>query len=298
MKEQSILNVTVSLFSSYRDTKPTNINLYDWLFLNKFNKEVEKIRNSQDEDEIKKLKSSLPAITPSGIFEKRKANKLINHSGFIQFDIDLKDNTHVKNFNELKDQLSKINEIAYCGLSVSGKGFWGLVPIMDPKKHKQHFEALYIAFKSLGIIIDKSCKDVCRLRGYSIDPNAYFNHFATTFTKVSKPLRNKSISELNSISFNNKNQNIVRKNFLLALYIIQQYNIDITGGYEHWFSIGCSIANEFKEAGRDYFHIISSKSSKYNFSDADRQYNHCLKNSYNYGIGTFFYYCRLNGVIY
>ena len=36
-------------------------------------------------------------------------------------------------------------------------------------------------FKKFGINIDKSCKDICRLRGYSIDIDAYFNHNASVF---------------------------------------------------------------------------------------------------------------------
>ena len=36
--------------------------------------------------------------------------------------------------------------MAYCGLSVSGKGFWGLIPIANPDKHRLHFTALKEAF--------------------------------------------------------------------------------------------------------------------------------------------------------
>jgi hypothetical protein len=40
-------------------------------------------------------------------------------------------------------------------------------------KHKQHFEALKKCFEKLGIILDKACGDITRLRCCSYDENAY-----------------------------------------------------------------------------------------------------------------------------
>ena len=68
-----------------------------------------------------RLKANLPAITPSGLFAYAKAEALQKHSGFIQFDIDLKDNQHLADYNTLYKQLRNIANIAYCGRSVSSK---------------------------------------------------------------------------------------------------------------------------------------------------------------------------------
>ncbi len=295
MLKKSILDVTISAFSSYKGTLPKDINLLVWLKSLKYKKKVEKIRNSKNVDFKKKLKSELPAITPSGIFKTRKASELIKHSGLLQFDIDFKDNTHIKNYQELKNQISNIKEVAYCGLSVSGNGFWGLVPIKDSTKHKEHFEALYLIFKKLGIIIDKSCKDVCRLRGYSIDANAYFNHNATIFTLKKNYTTNLKSKGYTNFTFDHNFDN-TKSNVEKCLNVIQNKQIDITENYIEWFSLGCSIANEFGENGRDYFHILSKISNKYNYLNTEKQFNHCLKNRYSYNIGTFFHYCKLNGV--
>jgi len=181
----SILNIEISCFADY-DTpaNPKKVNLLAWLQSDKYRKEVELIRTTKEKTDRNELKAQLPAITPSGLFTYRAEKNMIKHSGFIQFDIDEKGNEALTNYMELKNHICNIPNVAYCGLSVSGKGFWGLIPIAQPEKHKLHFKALEQAFKKHKITIDPSCKDVSRLRGYSYDPDGYFNHNATLFTSI------------------------------------------------------------------------------------------------------------------
>lgn len=291
--KKSILDIQISAFSSYKSKDPKNINLLTWLNSLKYEKQVNIIRNTKNPELIKKLKSELPAITPSGIFKTRKASELMSHSGFLQFDIDFKDNTHITNYKDLKKHLQNLKEVAYCGLSVSGKGYWGLIPIKHPEKHKEHFNALYQVFNDLGIIIDKSCKDVCRLRGYSIDKNAYFNHQAEKFNLIPPPIKKSRPTRFN---YPKNNLKTVSGNVEKALKKIQQKQIDITGNYEDWFSLGCSLANEFGETGRNYFHSISTLNNNYNYQNTEKQFDYCIKNKYSFSISTFFYYCKLNGI--
>ena len=149
----SILNISVSCFKNCRSTIPKDVNLLSWLTSDRYKDKVEELRSVQDKKLKTIIKKSLPAITPSGLFRFRSAQDLIEHYGFLSFDIDFKDNKHIKNFNELKQQISHITSVAYCGLSISGKGFWGLVPIpkSTSKVHKQRFLALVEDFHELGI---------------------------------------------------------------------------------------------------------------------------------------------------
>jgi hypothetical protein len=137
-------------------------------------------------DPIKKaaLKKLLPAATISGTFTQRNVKGLVKHSGFICLDLDRKDNNHISQseWNTLKDRLKEVENISYMGLSCSGTGYFILIPIAFPEKHKQHFEYLRNAFLSLGIIIDKSCSDVSRLRFASYDPEPYINENAEVLT--------------------------------------------------------------------------------------------------------------------
>jgi hypothetical protein len=183
----SILNVQVSCFAGYdKPGNPKPVNLLKWLNSAKYQKTVNEIRKLTDSDERKKLKKDLPAITPSGIFSYHKEEAFISHSGLIQFDIDLQHNTYISNWSELKEQIFKIRNVAYIGLSVSGQGYWGLIPISDPAQHKGHFKAIQKAFRARGITLDSAPANVSALRGYSYDPEAYFRHDAKVFTGILK----------------------------------------------------------------------------------------------------------------
>lgn len=184
----SILHIAVSCFANYdTPSNPKSVSLLSWLQSEKYRTQVERIRAITDKAARDGIKATLPAITPSGVFTYRSAKSLVKHSGFVQFDIDVKGNESVGNFHELKEQISRIKNVAYCGLSVSGTGFWGLIPIAHPDKHDLHLKAIQEAFIEFGIAIDPAPKSIASLRGYSFDPNAYFNHHATVFENFYTP---------------------------------------------------------------------------------------------------------------
>ena len=60
--------IIVSKFKNYESTSPIDIDLFEWLNDITYKETVLKIRNLTDKTEIKKLKSKLPCITPSGTF--------------------------------------------------------------------------------------------------------------------------------------------------------------------------------------------------------------------------------------
>lgn len=179
---KSILDVDVSFFENYFDkTEGVLVNLMDWLTDETKKEKVLKIRQLEDKTQIDKIKRTLPAITPSSIcLRKEKGSELIKHSGLIQIDIDYKQNQNVINFDKLKDQLKKLPFVAYCGLSVSGRGYWLLIPIekTDSYSQKRYYEMMFQRFKSYGVTIDKAPTNFASLRGYSYDSDPYFNHNA------------------------------------------------------------------------------------------------------------------------
>lgn len=194
---KSILDIEVSCFANYNEVKyPKTVNLLAWLTSTKYKDKVDLIRSLDDKKERDAIKSTLPAITPSAILKHRRKEvplkeKLIRHTGFIQIDIDSsKNNLEISNWNDLKQELSKLPQIAYFGLSVSGKGFWGLIPIPpDPVNHRGYFESLSDIFlKTWGIELDEMPKNIASLRGYSCDLQGHFNHQANRFTALKKPV--------------------------------------------------------------------------------------------------------------
>lgn len=183
---ESVLNVQISCFRNYWESKnPKSVNLLTWLTSEKHRFRVEEIRMVQDKAKRDELKATLPAITPSGVFLKRCESGIVTHSGLIQIDLDKQDNLHIGNWEGLKSELIKLPEIAYLGKSVSGKGYWGLIPIPpDSFKHKLYFDAIQKTFQNWGIELDQKPKNVASLRGYSFDEDAYFNHKACLFTNA------------------------------------------------------------------------------------------------------------------
>lgn len=287
----------VSKFTNYRSTSPTSINLWDWLHDDSYKDFVYKIRTLSDKDQIRKLKSELPCITPSGQFMLRSATALLEHSGYICIDIDGGDNLHLTDFENVKNELKKVKNISYTALSVSGKGVFCLIRIKYPHKHKEHFEALKIQFSNIGITIDKACADVSRLRGYSYDENAYFNEEAIIFEQVFE-YKNTRVVQKEAFDLEKKygSENTTHSKVMRIINKLNTSRIDITENYEQWFQIGCALANEFGEEGRDMFHLVSEIHSEYKPGVCDTTFSSCLKGGYAYGIGTFFHWAEQYGV--
>ncbi len=137
------------------------------------------MRSIDNKMEQNRLKALLPAVMVSGTFNRRGESGLIEHSGLIAFDID-----HVDNIEETFKRLINITFTAYCAKSARGQGYWGIFAISNKSKHKEHFAAMQLCFKGLGIIIDPAPSNVASLRGYSFDENAYFNHNARVFDYI------------------------------------------------------------------------------------------------------------------
>ena len=287
-------NIIISKFKNFKSNEPTNISLLDWLIDETYKESVIKIRAISEKEEITRLKSQLPCVTISGLFTIRKADSLVKHSGYICVDIDGKDNPHLKDYKQVRDELRKIKNIAYLSLSVSGNGVFCLIPINFPEKHKEHFEALKIQFSNIGITIDKACSDVSRLRIYSYDEEAYFNEEAIVFNQVFEykfDIPKLPENEIIERTFSND-----ESTYSKVLKVVNQINnsgIDITEEYSQWFQIGCSLANEFGEDGRELFHIVSQYHPKYHVESCDNFYSNCIQGNYsNIGIGTFFHWAK------
>lgn len=285
---QSVLDTMVSCFEMYHSANnPRSINLLDWLKSSQHQLEITAIRKELDKEKRSQLKALLPAITPHGLFTYRSADHLVQHSRLIQFDIDFQDNPHVANFQELKTELSKIRNVAYVGLSVSGNGFWGLIPIEKAEFHSLYFDHLVTMFNSFGIVIDKKPRNVAALRGCSYDPEAYFNHHAERlkyYKKQSPPAKR-------------INQGAAAKQIEDLVKMIDAAGIDIAPTYDNWVRIGFALADELHEAGRHYFHQISAHHPTYNTIKTDEQYTKCLQHrGRGITIASFFYLSKEAGI--
>lgn len=78
---------------------------------------------------------------------------------------------------------------------------------------------------------------------------------------------------------------------------LESTHTDITANYSDWRDIGFGFADEFGEAGRDYFHRVSRYYPGYSQSNCDKQYDNCLKSSgHGVTIKSFFHLAQQAGI--
>lgn len=288
-----IFDIKVSFYSGVTCVNPTDVVLRDMLFGNEYRENVlyERLLKANKGDEAyKAAKMRLPLFTPSGMFSSSKADSLIRHSGFICIDIDGKDNPDLDDFDEVKELISQVPYIAYCGRSVGGHGYFALIRISDPSQHQRHFNSLKEDFARCGLVIDKACKDVSRKRFVSFDSSPYVNECALIYKRLTNE-RQQPMPKIQQLSGTGRSKDVSD-----LVEAIKRTGTDITGGYDQWFRIGCALATEFGESGRNLFHAISEQGVSYNYRQCDSKYSDCLRAGGNIGIGTLFYYAKNYGL--
>lgn len=272
----TFLDAEVSLFKDVFSPKPIKTITYrDWLI--KENEVLKDKVNRVRAEQNKKLKLTLPCITGSGIISDGRADKnLKHHNGYIVLDIDEKENLHLKKeyFSQLKKKVfRKFSEICYAGHSVGGVGYYLIIGIENPYRHKEYFEYLANWFRySEDINIDKTCKNLSRLRYYSVDDNPYINENATilketVLNKIAAPTVVRRVTD----SENNLTE-LVDK--------IEASGISIAPSYEEYLKLAIVFYNEQGEEGRDLFHSVCSLDPSYDAKDCDKQFNEVSKRNY------------------
>ena len=223
------------------------------------------------------LKHSLPCITGSGtIIGTRADNNLKYHNGYIVIDIDYQDNQHFKEeyFSQLKEKVFRnINEVCYAGHFAGGAGYYLIIGIENPYRHKEYFNYLANWFRySEDINIDESGKNLSRLRYYSVDDNHYINESATilkesVLNKIKVPAisRRRAASGINIIE-------LVEK--------IEASGTSIAPSYDEYLKLAIVFYNELGEDGRGLYHRVCSLDPKYKSRDCDKQFNEVSKRGY------------------
>jgi hypothetical protein len=241
------------------------------------------------------VKNHLPAITPSAVLSYRNGQSLSAHTGLLAGDIDLKENPFTA--VSLKAFMSKIENVAYAGLSASGQGVWFIVPITCPEKHTEHFAALKAQLAGFNINLDPAPANVASLRFFSFDEAAYFNPAAIPYACTQAPKTRPQRDEYQRHYVRASGDNAGKVEAILSQ--IEAGRTDITEKYPTWFSIGCALANEFGETGRGYFHQASQYHQAYNTNETDKQFSSCLRMKSNrYTLGTFFEVAKRYGFEY
>ncbi len=163
----------------------------------------EKKRNEQL---VKSLKVSLPAGIVSAVVENGiGADNVKEKNGVVCIDIDAQDNPAITDWQSFKYEIAKSRFIAYVGLSISGLGVFAMIPIADPERHEQHYDAIVQDFKNAtftflqegfaesttlnGINLDPKPRNIASKRFVSYDPQPYINTLAQVYCKTYEPPR-------------------------------------------------------------------------------------------------------------
>lgn len=247
---------------------------------------VNPVRVLKDYEERKKAKMQVPYVTLSGYFSnERNAKGLTTHSGFIGMDIDNISNE----LNGVKSLLSTDPYVYACFMSISGTGLCVIFKI-DPDRHLDAFNSIadYL-IRKYQIVVDPSGKDICRPRFISYDPDAYLNQDAAKFKKY---LPKEKKRKIQSTIF-------VQSEFDEVVKQMVDANVSCVEDYRDWLAIGFGLADHFGESGREYFHLLSSCSGKYERSMCDRQFTHCLRQPQSTGkitIATIYWFAKQAGI--
>ena len=290
----TFLDAKVSLFENIHSQIPIKTITYrDWLFkdIDILRDKVNRVRSEQNS----KLKHTLPCITGSGtIIRTRADNNLKYHNGYIVIDIDYQDNEHFKEeyFSQLKEKVfSKLSEICYAGHSAGGIGYYLIMGIENPHRHKEYFNYLASWFRYReDIIIDESGKNLSRLRYYSVDNKHYINENATILKEsLLNKIKVPTISRRRAASDNNLVE-LVEK--------IETSGTSIAPSYDEYLKLAIVFYNELGENGRGLYHRVCSLDPKYKSRDCDKQFNEVSKRGYtDCTIGTLVHLMKRYNVI-
>lgn len=256
-------------------------------------------------EEYIETKKHLPGATLSGLFESweddcigkdgrkyrsvvsRRETHLKQHTGWLAIDIDLDDNRQLTDFDNIRMVCRFRPEIALLMRSCSGTGYFGLVRLAYPERHKEQFKALLNEYAALGITLDKQCGNIGRVRFASWDDprHIYINDKAIAYKGVEAdvpqvvPLRdyggygscgsNHLRNELSAQPLGNsgpsafwQDQRVRDRLIEVIVKSLVSRGVNITEDYDDWVKVGWALKGH--PYGERLFHELSACSQKYN----------------------------------
>lgn len=261
-------------------------------------------------------KKMLPGATLSGLFAlyeddslthpgqrvmvSRRETHLKQHTGWLAIDIDLADNMQMSNFENVRMICRFRPEIALLMRSCSGSGYFGLVRLAYPDRHKDQFKALLKEYAAIGITLDKACSNIGRVRFASWDDpeHIYMNENVVPY-KGLEGEQSQLVSLVSRQTYRSHHENVEYRtednsNFWeqqrvqdrLIEVIVQELvgnHRNIAESYDEWVKAGWALRSH--PYGLHLFHQLSRCSSKYNEAQTNLKWQQ-LGNSqtvtYNY----------------
>lgn len=239
-------------------------------------------------------KKMLPGATLSGLFAlyeddslthpgqrvmvSRRESHLKQHTGWLAIDIDLADNTHLSNFENIRMVCRFRPEIGLLMRSCSGSGYFGLVRLAYPDRHKSQFRALLQEYAPIGITLDKACSNIGRVRFASWDDSEHiyineqvipYRGLAEDIPQVIPQAVRQSYRPGGGFTYHDEcgvqfweQQRVQDRLIELIVEELVRNHKNITESYEEWVKVGWALRSH--PSGFNLFHQLSECSQKYN----------------------------------
>ncbi len=288
----------------------TQMTIREFCLTDRWKPYVQQLRRMREEfgNKAKKMpeyietKKQLPGATLSGLFAlyddecirrdgskfmapvSRRETHLKQHTGWLAIDIDLADNAQVSNFENVRMICRFRPEIALLMRSCSGSGYFGLVKLAYPDRHKEQFKALLKDYAAIGIMLDKACSNIGRVRFASWDDpeHIYINEKVVPYKGLEgeevqlvslasrQAYRSHDANAEYKVDDNAKFWEQKRVQDRLIEVIVQELvnnHKNITESYDEWVKAGWAL--RLHPYGLALFHQLSRCSSKYNEAQAN-----------------------------
>ncbi|WP_347275414.1 AAA family ATPase [Candidatus Kuenenia sp.] len=243
----------------------------------KWKEKITELRALQDGKAQKAFKNTLPCYTPSGLFSKRNAESLISHSGALLLDFDAKDNPClVENFKEIRNELIADPYTYFLFTSCRGNGL-ALGVRIEKTKHLESFlflERYYM--EKYELVVDKGCKDVCRLRFISYDPELFINENAEMVVPDVSAVKDTAPTTRHDQTSNGNVSDRETMDDIIAS------GVTLVDDHRHAdrVKIAHALSTAFGESlGRIYTHSILSKCADYDREKTDKYFTSIHKNN-------------------
>ena len=271
-------------------------------------------------------KKHLPGATLSGLFElreddciskdgrkyralvSRRETHLKQHTGWLSIDIDLDDNKQLTDFDNIRMVCRFRPEIALLMRSCSGTGYFGLVRLAYPHRHKDQFKALLKEYAALGITLDKQCGNIGRVRFASWDDpeHIYINEHASLYKGLDveepslAPAYVPAANRMGGYGKGPDSQDIIYLKASRLVCKIEARGIDVMGCYDDWVRCGMALFDVSARDGYDMWKRVSR------FRPAEATNGHRETDFSSRWAGfansrvkaeTFFWMCKRSGVV-
>lgn len=224
-------------------------------------------------NEQKGAKSRLPRFYISGAYDFSVTdrfpiyNKPIKKSNLMTIDVDEQDNNI--DIWKIRDEIFNLPYVYSCLKSVSGHGFYVIIPILDTDFTKEYYNYICDLWKQkYGIVCDKQASSLVRARiiSYDEDSQKYIKKDTEiNVWELKKKQKKECIEEYKQEVFS-KYETTTRNFDKLIPKIMEALINDgyCVNSYGAWWYIGCELANF--DNGEQLFIKLSQNNTKYNDS--------------------------------